>query len=324
MPRNHFSEQQEGFVLVTVLWLLVILSVITMGFSHRAMMERRMAWYGMDQAQAQAMARGAVNRALLELSNKDRFASYLGQEQYDGRDQRWARPTNLLNEAGYFSINDEENFAEDICRYTITDCESRITLNDAPRDLLENMDVFYFKAIDAIMARRVRGDGSEQLHRFVSVDEVLTIEEANGTDEEMWFGTAEILGLRSLLTIWGIGGDGLINVNTASREVLAMIPELDGNLLDDIVAFRAGSDEVLGTNDDRSFRDLRNMWRDLGVSAEALAPILEYCKTNSQWFKITTHATRRRGKISAYCTVIVEMQGGDAIIKDWKEGIIGS
>jgi hypothetical protein len=103
-----------------------------------------------------------------------------------------------------------------------------------------------------------------------------------------------------------------------------MIPELDGNLLDDIVAFRAGSDEALGTNDDRSFRDLRNMWKDLGVSAEALAPILKYCKTNSHWFKMTTQATRRRGKISAYCTVIVEMRGGDAIIKDWKEGIIGS
>ncbi|MFP6597485.1 MAG: hypothetical protein VCC01_08515, partial [Candidatus Hydrogenedentota bacterium] len=234
MPRNHFSEEQGGFVLVTVLWLLVILSVVTMGFSHRAMMERRMAWYGMDQAQAQAMARGAVNRALLELSNKDRFAAYLGQEQYDGRDQRWARPTNLLNEAAYFSIGDEENFAEDICRYTITDCESRIALNDAPRELLENMDVFDFKAIDAIVARRDRGDGSEQLHRFVSVDEVLTIEEADGTDEDMWFGTAETPGLRSLLTIWGVGGDGLINVNTASREVLAMIPELDGNLLDDI------------------------------------------------------------------------------------------
>lgn len=324
MLPDRAREEREGFVLVTVLWLLVILTVITMGFSHRAMMERRMAWYGMDQAQAQAMARGAANRALLELSNKERFSAYNRDEGYDGRNQRWARPTNLLAEAGYFSIGKDQDFAEEICRYTITDCESRISLNDAPRELLERMEVFNFKVIGAIMERRNRGDGGKQVHRFMSVDEVLMLDDADSIDEEAWFGTAEISGLRSLLTIWGDRRDGLINVNTASREVLALIPGLNENVLDDIIAFRMGSDEVLGTNDDHSFRDLRTMWRDLGVSAEALAPIFKYCKTNSQWFKITTRATRRRGKISAYCTVIVEMRGDDAIIKDWKEGIIGS
>ena len=174
------------------------------------------------------------------------------------------------------------------------------------------------------MERRERRDGSEQVQRFQTVDEVLTMDDAEDVDQEVWFGDRETIGSRSLLTVWGIQNDGLININTAPREVLENIPDLEESVLEDLMLFRMGPDEVHGTKDDRAFKDIRALWQELNVSAEAVAPLFKYCKTNSQWFKITTQATRRRGNISAYCTVIVEMQGGEPTIKSWREGIIAS
>ena len=55
------TQHRGGFVLVSVLWILAILTVISLGFARRAMLERRMAWYALDREQAQQMARAAAN-----------------------------------------------------------------------------------------------------------------------------------------------------------------------------------------------------------------------------------------------------------------------
>ncbi|MDP7638547.1 MAG: hypothetical protein QGG73_02365, partial [Candidatus Hydrogenedentes bacterium] len=54
------ARGRRGFVLVSVLWILAILTVVSLGFANRASLERKVAWYALDQAQAQNMARGAV------------------------------------------------------------------------------------------------------------------------------------------------------------------------------------------------------------------------------------------------------------------------
>ena len=314
-------ETRDGFVLVTVLWLLAILSVIAIGFSHSAMLERRVAWYGMDQAQAQAMARGAVNRAVLELGRPKQAKPVQFGANNNRPTPRQGQFGDLLQEGVYSSQNEDSNTGEDVCMFWIVDCESRISLNDAPQELLENMKVLGSSAVNEIMARRERKDNNQR-QRFSHVDEILGTDAGKGIDEEVWYGTAEEEGIRSLLTVWGT--DGLININTASYGVLSMIPGIDKNVVARIVAYRMGPDEILDTQDDRTFSYLFDVSGRIQISAEKLNPIYMYCKTESQLYKITTHATRRRGKISAYCTVIVDMQTGKPVIRDWKEGIIGS
>ena len=60
----------RGFVLVTVLWVLAILSLITIGFGRRAMLDRKAATYTLDHDRAMYRARGAVERGIAELRNK--------------------------------------------------------------------------------------------------------------------------------------------------------------------------------------------------------------------------------------------------------------
>ena len=78
------------------------------------------------------------------------------------------------------------------------------------------------------------------------------------------------------------------------------------------------------TADDRAFQTIDVIGRVLGVSAEKLTPIRSYCKTTSRFFIIKTQATRRRGKINAFCMVVVEMRGSTPAVLDWKEQAVGA
>lgn len=308
-----------GFVLVSVMWILAILSVIALSFATRAMRDRQMAWYEVDREQALLMARGAVERAVEELRNRDELNAYHGQEGYTGLDQRWARQLNLFREASYF-YSELERSDQDFCVYSITDCESRVSLNDAPAGVLRGLGAFNYRTIRRIEERRDPVSGRSQQDRFVDIDEVRDIQ---SIPWDAWRGDDETAGLRDLLTTWG-DADGRINVNTARAEVLRAIPDLDDGIVEAIMAYRAGSDEVLGTRDDLSFPALEEISRRVGVSAEDVAPLLTYGKTESNYFRIEAHATRRQGKINARCTVFVEAQGDEVTVLDWREETRGT
>ena len=319
MPKT--KPYNQGFVLVSILWMVAILTIIVLGFGHRALLERRIAWYELDQAQAQAMARGAANRALLELENKRYHDTLYKQLGYTGLDQHWAKPVNLLDDSDYFLLNADSDFDGEVCTYSIFDCERYISINDAPRDLLEALDVFDFTTLDDLMDTRETKEG-DQSARLVSPEAVFDFEGAESIDEDRWFGTEDTPGVRAQLTLYGSPTDGRININTAPREVLALIPDVSESTLEAIMLYRNGPDEVTGTEDDRSFSSIRTMRKQLSTSTGDFSPLQKYCKTDSQWFKISAHATRRGGKINAFCTVIVEKKLNAITIHQWKEGSV--
>ena len=323
MQSNSFTatrghNRQGGFVLVSVLWILAILTVVSLGFARRAMLERQMAWYSLDREQAQQMARGAAELAILELVNKERLDAYNNQAGYTGLNQRWAIPVDLLRDGQYFREPAQGGFENDICVYTIEDCERRISLNLAPQEVLEEFDVLQFGTIEDIMRRRTSGERGYQAHWIPDVDELQTMQFFS---PEEWNGYQDEAGIRQALTVWG---DGLINVNTAPFEVLRAIPDVDEGLIEAILDYRSGPDGELYTGDDGVFESLQIIARRLEISAEKMTPIHTYCKTNSQFFKIRTQATRRQGKINAFCTVVVEVYGSATTILEWKEEAIGA
>jgi type II secretory pathway component PulK len=310
------QRQEHGFVLVAVLWIMVILTVLTMGFSHRVVLERRGARYMLDKEQAQSMARGAVYRAMLELRNKPVFDELSNQTGLTTRHQRWARPIDMFTEAVYYQEPRELGIDSDICWARIEDCESRISLNTAPMDLLRNMKALRGTQVKRIEARR-KPEGQFAPYFFAHRDEIMTIK---GVSERAWYGDGKDVPLREQFTVWG-DTDGKINVNTASEEVLALLPELDRDVMTKLFAYRNGDDEVFGTPDDRVVRDLNRLARLLEVSAEKVGPLQQYCKVDSQFFIIRTGATLRSKKIRAYCEVVVELTGGTVRIQDWSEEI---
>ena len=282
------------------------------------MLERRMAWYALDRVQAQEMARGAVERALFELRNRQRLDDYNNQNGYVGLDQRWARVTDVFDEAAYYEEGQTAEFADDSCVYRIEDCASRISLNHAPRELLDEIDALRFSTLDKVMDRRERDRETETIDRFMSVEE---LREFESIDEDVWRGDISGAGLRDILTVWG-QADGRININTAPGAVLRLIPDIDEGVVEALLDYRLGQDGVQGTRDDGVFGSLDGIGRAISVSAEKVAPLQQYCTTYSTYYEIQTRATRRAGRIKAYCTVIVALRSGIPTIVQWKEGAV--
>lgn len=97
-----------------------------------------------------------------------------------------------------------------------------------------------------------------------TVDELLLIK---GFTEAIVFGGPDpddpdrvYKGIAGWLTPWG---DGRVNVNTASREVLLTIPGIDEFVVDDILEYRTGLDGEGGTRDD-GFDSIDDLIRQTG------------------------------------------------------------
>lgn len=315
--RRHDS----GFALVTVLWVLAILTVIAFGFSRRAMTERQAAWYLLDHAQALHLSRGAVERGILELRNRIWVDRYYEQEGYTALNQRWARPVDLLEESDYYSAFGDDAFREDESSFVIRDCESKIAINYVPEKLLRSINTLDYKVVDALLDLRARRRPGDLANRIRTLDEFRAL---GDFDDAEWYGDTPGEGLRDLFTVWGDPSRGRININTASGEVLRTLPGLDAAVVEALIAYRNGSDGLSRTMDDRMFRSIDEVASILELSAETIRPLRDYCKTTSNYFTIEGHATRRRGTISASCTAVVKVIVAQVRILEWRETPLGT
>ncbi len=308
-------RNRHGFVLVCVLWVLAILTVATLGLGRRALLDRRAAAYALDRSQAMLMARGAVHRGIAEVRNKaiidelserDPGITHLGQS--------WARPQDMLKDGDIFRLG--EAFETDHVVYRIEDMERRINVNRAPPQLLENIDALSRTAARKMYARTRTGEQEgDPPAAFHALEEIRHID---GVRDEDWFGSKGKTGLRHLLTTWG---DGRVNVNTASAEVLRSIPGMREDDVEKIIAFRAGNDGELGTGDDQGFKPLVDLVGLVGIRVDAMQAIMQYCKYNSELFKITGEATRRNGAVRVSCSAVVHVGGS---LLAWQEEPLGS
>ena len=85
---------------------------------------------------------------------------------------------------------------------------------------------------------------------------------------------------------------GKININTASLDVLELIPGMDTTSAQNILKFRAGPDGVDGTDDDTPFQSVGQL-AAAGVTPQAAGQIGNFCTTRSTTFEI--HVTARIG-----------------------------
>ncbi len=308
----------NGYVLVTVIWVLAILTVIVLGFGHRALLSDRAAAYSLDHVQAMMLARGAVQRGIVMLRNKAWYdfaatgtrvpATHLGQA--------WAKPGDLFN--GFYT-REGNTLEENEARYFIEDLEGRWNVNKVDNDVLRNIDAITPPVRRRIISRRATGvSRRNRPSTFHALEELRFV---NGVRDEHWFGTDQYAGIRDMMTTVG---DGRINVNTAPEAVLRSIPDLGRQAVEAIVRYRAGADGEVGTGDDRGFKSLTFLADELGISGDDLIGLERYCKTSSLFFKITGLGTRRAGKVRARCTAIVEIRGASAKIHAWQEERIGS
>ena len=307
-------HRSEGFVLIAVIWVLAILTVLAIGFGHRALLDQRAAALMIDRTRTQYLARGAVEYGVAYLRNQAIIQSVA--EEYGGEAQSGIHGIrkNLLEEAMLFDLGDPSLQKEDEVSFTLDECEGRISLNATAREVFDAIEGLSFTTVTAILRRR----DADVPQPFLAVEEARFVE---GITDRDWYGHGERGGLRDMFTVYG---DGRINVNAAPREVLEALPDMDPSLVALIVAYRAGPDGKLKTADDRRFRNIEEVATATGIDLNDLAPLNRFCKFESEFFTITGTATQRQGKVRSASEAVVQVHGSTATVLNWREGDLGS
>jgi len=122
------------------------------------------------------------------------------------------------------------------------------------------------------------------------------------------------LGLADLLTAVG---DGMINLNTAPREVLETLP-ISEEAVDQIVGYRAFDRDSRGDLEDHVFRSVADIEQLQGLTDEDRAVLSALCKFTSQHYRIRVHSVHVESGVSRSLSLLVESTSEELVVRQWQ------
>lgn len=179
----------------------------------------------------------------------------------------------------------------------------------------------YLDWVDPDDSRRLQGAETEDYERLIAnapymaknglMDDVSELLRLRGVDETIYWGSARTgvqnpgdrrargdtaflsesgdqpltVGLVDLFTTMSGAGMG-VNVNTASAEVLQLLPGMDAGLANAIVATRVGPDHIDGTDDDVPFEQAHDLTSVPGMDPALLQVIGRFLSLRSFLFEV--------------------------------------
>ena len=329
---------ESGSALIVSLWVIMILSLLITQFAFDMRIEGDVASHFRKLAKAQYLARSGVEWAKVMLSKKVEgggegeelvieegddedmvlgaynlqrgvplrsVSKELGEGTFtvDVLPEEGRRNVNVLSDEDWEEILDQGNVPEDKwaelidCVHDWTDADDAHALNGAESD-----DSYYkernYKCKNAPLD---------------TVDELLLVK---GFDEGILYGKPaekeedSLIGIAPWLTTWG---DGKVNVNTASREVLMTLPGIEEWVVNDIISMRDGEDGKPNTKDD-GFDSV-----DEVVSKTGMNPSLKdrLTTTERKFVRIVSIGEVHGVKSGIWC--ILQVTDGQIVPVFWRE-----
>lgn len=267
-----FPNNKKASILILVFWSLAFLSFLglylSLGIRQKISLVRRLTL----RDSLIFVAEAAVNKAILELS-RDR-------EPIDFLKENWSNNPVVFKEIrvglGAFSIAYQSATGETV--YGLIDEERKININKAAYPVLKRL-LETVADLDEMTSQEL----AYSIIDWRDKDSFLSLPIGSAEDsyyqnlpkpydcKDSDFEVIEELGLvkgtkreifekiKDFITIYG---EGLININTAPKEVLLSLG-LKDSLVDKIISFRKGDDKIEGTSDDNFFKNVSEIPAEL-------------------------------------------------------------
>jgi type II secretory pathway component PulK len=330
MNKNRTIEKgsKEGAALLVALWVLIILSLIVGSFAFEVQLEAMLVSHKRKQFRAEMMAYSGVEytRAILDKRNEAKQLEVEDMvEDVDGFMQAALFAKRGLPSSseiqlgdGTFTVNIESAEAgRNINKLTRTEWLNILEMANVPSTEWDSMVDCLIDWIDPTDLHGLNGAESddpfyEDLGYPVkngpldSIEELLLIK---GWGPDILYGkdadedSDAIFGIADILTVWG---DGKVNINTASTDVLLSYTEYEDWELESVMEARMGEDGEPNTPDD-GIKDLAA----IGADANKF-------KLQSDFVKVTSTGDMYGIQYRVEC--IFYLGGGDAVVVFWQEG----
>lgn len=328
-PQLQRNTKKEGAALMVSLWVLVILSLIVGSFAFEVNLEGMLVSYKRKKFRAEMMALSGMEYAKAILDERA-GAKQLEIEDMDEDPDGFMQAALFIKRG--LSTSSTIEF-EDGSKFTVTleSAESGRNVNLLTRE--QWLDIFEMANVPSTDWEAMidcltdwidendlhQLDGAESDDPFYqdagypvkngpldSVEELLLVK---GWGPDILYGkpadedTDEIFGIYDILTVWG---DGKVNLNTASEDLLLSYSEYEDWELESVFERRMGEDMEEGTLDDGIQR-----LEDVGADANKF-------KLQSSFVKVTSvgEIYGNQYQIEA----IFLQKNKDSVVVYWNEG----
>lgn len=328
MKNLSHSSKKQGAALLVSLWALIILALIVGSFSFQVALEGMLISRKKKQFKSEMLARSGVDyaRAIIEQNQRARELEIEALEEDPDQFMQSALYVQRgLSTTSSITITNMGTFS-----VTIESAENGRNVNTLNRD--QWIEIFemanvpsteWDSLIDCLEDWIDEGDlhglnGAESDDPYYeeqgypvkngpldSVEELLLIKNWN---ESILYGKPAddegdtIYGIADLLTVWG---DGKVNLNSATTNVLLSYAEYEDWELEGVLESRKGLDGVEGTLDD-GIRSIDE------VNADG-----EKFKLQSTFLKVTSIGNA--GDTTYRIEVIMQLQGSRPLVVYWNE-----
>jgi len=336
-------NNKKGMILILALWAMSLLGVFSIYLGVHARQKIILLSRLETRDNLYFSAKSAVGKAIC----------FIQKERKDGK--IWNSvdsKINLMNNSDIFSNMDFKSFQAEVSygffdktlnkienRYGMIDEESKLNINTSNKNEIERL-IKLLAVLDVEDSENLalaivdwREEGQSTLEGFFSdsyynnlknpyspkngdfeiIDELLFVE---GINQNLLFK------LRQAFTIYG---DGRVNVNTASGDVLCAIG-FDVDVVRKIVSFRDGPDEKSATADDYFFNDISDFaiqvksFESLSVNEiDRAVHIIEKggVKTSSSFYEICAISKKKNSSYKKNVICIYDSQEKE--IRYWNE-----
>ena len=252
------AKRDRGIALIIVMIIVAALTVIVTGFAYSMRVETKLARNTRFNPDMDWLGRSGVELARYLLSKRAP-----GEEQMDALHQKWAGGSGRIGMGAMDELEPWEELpmtnvklGNGTFSIKITDMERKLNINSAPEPLLRyilemhggvdatDVDVFIDSLRDWMDPDENHGLNGAESDFYLS--EYPPYYSKNGpldhiTELKLVQGFKENPSIYNVFAknFTAISG-GLINVNTASAQVLGLLPGMDPIIAGDIVMYRAG------------------------------------------------------------------------------------
>ena len=246
-------RQQRGSVIIIVLWTSVLLTVLVTAMASKVRLSAKTVQHNQDASLQWAELMGAVNQAEMELM-LERMPLPVGEEQEETDEGEIRQPAYRFNGQ---NLQMHYPAAEELV-VRIYDHAGKINLNRIPR---RNMQLLIEKRLGGLEADPE--EVQDLLAAWTDWTDLNDLEGLNGAEAEYYESleqgykprnnpeldtVEEILHIRGFAELFeGVnldaaftvyGNTRTVNLNLATREAMQLLPGLDDELIENILAFR--------------------------------------------------------------------------------------
>lgn len=321
-----FFPGNRGGVLIYSLWVLCFLAIFAAAVGNAVSPYIRTGAYFQNSPRARYAAEAAL-RAAFDVLARDK-------NEYDALTEAWAQPipTDPKSAGSLKGIP----IGQGVFSFEIVDEARKINLLKASAATLERFIREVGRA-DAKTAHTVanslldwqdadsgtlEGGAENVYYRLLKDPYDVPNRKLEVIEEILWVKgvTPDLFRkIRDFVTIWG---DGKININTASREVLLSVG-CTASLAEKIIAFRNGQDETPGTQDDNVFERIESVPLMLSKGAflgmEDEASLLQVYSMSAFTVSSVYYTVKARGIVGGRTEKIEAVLDRSGKFSSWRE-----